>query len=250
MNKTKEEIQMEQFQPVDLMELLYAFRRRWKILVTAMILGGIIAGIYTRIMITPLYTSTATILVLSKETTLTSIADLQFGTQLTSDYTALVRSRPVMEEVIENLGLDMGWSGLKGSIQVVNPSGTRLLELTVTNGDPELAKRIVDELANVSAAYVADQMEVIPPKIIEDGIVSNVPVSPNMKSNVIKGMLGGLAIVAVLTALFAMLDDTIKSEEELERYLKIPTLASVPDRKDYVSSHEKHSGRRKRREKK
>lgn len=233
------------FEPIDLMEMLYALRKRVKLLIAAAILGGLLAGAYTCFLVTPLYNSTAVLLVLSKDTTLTSLADLQLGAQLAKDYSVLVTSRPVLKEVIANVDLDIDWAALKANVSVTNPSDTRLLELTVTNPDPDLAKKIVDELAEVASGYVGEQMEVIPPKIIEDGIRPVLAVSPNMPRNVMKGALAGFALVAVLVAVLALMDDSIRSEEDIEKYLDIPMLANIPDRKDYISGSPMKKKRRK-----
>ena len=87
---------------IDLLEILYAFRHRIWLILLAVLLGGLAAGIYTRTMITPTYTSTSMMYVISKETTLTSLADLQIGSQLTNDYRVVITSRPVLLEVIDN----------------------------------------------------------------------------------------------------------------------------------------------------
>lgn len=113
MNRVYEEKNSERVEEIDLLELIQALKKKIVYLILAAVLGGVVAGAYTKFMVTPLYTSTATVLVLSKDTTLTSIADLQLGTQLTSDYSTLMLTRPVLEEVIDNLGLDMSWEALK-----------------------------------------------------------------------------------------------------------------------------------------
>lgn len=248
MNKTNEnkKIAAEAPEPIDLIEILYALKKRALILLAAAVLGGLISGIYTKLFVTPLYTSTSMILVLSKDTTLTSIADLQFGSQLANDYKVLVTSRPVMEEVIEELDLSMSWQGLKNSISINNPESTRLLEISVKYADPEMAKKIVDEVSYTASEYIGEQMEVVPPKIIEEGVVSSAPVSPNVSGNIVKGILAGLVLAAAAVVLLTMMDDTIKSEEDIEKYLEIPMFASVPDRKDYISGNR---GTRKKRSK-
>lgn len=236
---------------IDLREIFYALKKRLLVIAAAFLAGAVIAAAYTRFFVTPLYSSTAKILVLSKETTLTSIADLQFGSQLASDYSVLLTSRPVLQETIDNLGLDMGYGGLLANISVVNPSDTRILNVSVTNPDPELAKTIVNELAEVSADYIGEKMEVVPPKIIEEGIVSSAPISPNKTKNIAVGALAGLAIAAGLIALRTVMSDTIRSEDDIEKYLGLPTLAAIPDRKDYVSGKSsKQKKRRKRRRRK
>lgn len=235
---------------IDLLEILYALKKRAFIILAALIAGALIAGVYTKLLITPLYSATSTVLVISKETTLTSIADLQFGSQLTKDYSMLITSRSVLEEVLDNLGLDMGYGALKGSVSINNPAETRILQITVTNPDPQLAKELADELASVSSEYIGDKMEVVPPKIIENAEVPTAQTSPSMSKNVMLGALAGLVLAAGVVILMNIMDDSIRSEDDIEKYLKIPTLASIPDRKDYISGKKKKKSKRKRKRRK
>lgn len=235
---------------IDLIEILYALKKRALIILATLLAGALIAGVYTKLMITPLYSATSTVLVISKETTLTSIADLQFGSQLTKDYSMLITSRSVLEEVLDNLGLDMGYGALKGNVSINNPSETRILQITVTNPDPQLAKELADELASVSSEYIGDKMEVVPPKIIEEAEVPAAQTSPSMSRNVMLGALAGLVLSAGVVILMTVMNDSIRSEDDIERYLNIPTLASIPDRKDYISGKTKKKSKRKRKRRK
>lgn len=220
---------------IDLLEIFVALKRKIFVILATGLLCGCLACGYTMIFMEPTYTSKSTMLTISKETTLTSMADLQLGTQLTSDYKILITSTPVLEQVIENLKLNISPGGLRGQIAVNNPSGTRILELSVTNENPEMAKKIADELAAVSSAYVGDKMEVIPPKIIEEGEIPSYKSGPNVKKNAMMGLLAGLLLAAGVVCLFVVLNDSIKTEDDITKYLDIPTLASIPDRKDYIT---------------
>lgn len=247
MQKVHEEDAMQ----IDLMELFYALKKRILIIIAAFLAGAAVMGAYTQFFVTPMYSSTAKILVLSKETTLTSLADLQLGTQLASDYSVLLTSRPVLQETIQNLDIEMGYGALRANISVVNPADTRILEVTVTDPDPEMAKTIVNELADVSSDYIGRQMEVIPPKVIEEGVTPSAPTSPNMMKNTVLGALAGLVIAAGIIIIRTMMNDTIRSEDDVEKYLGIPTLAAIPDRKDYISGKSaKHKKKKRRRKKK
>ena len=247
MGKIHDEDEMQ----IDLRELFFALKKRILIILAAFLAGAALAGAYTQFFITPMYSSTAKILVLSKETTLTSLADLQLGAQLANDYSVLLTSRPVLQETIDNLGLNMGYGTLRSNISVVNPSDTRILNITVRDADPERAKTIVNELADVSSDYIGEQMEVVPPKVIEEGVVPSAPASPDKMRNIILGALAGLVIAAGVIVVRTIMNDTIKSEDDIERYLGIPTLAAIPDRKDYISGkslkHKKKKKRRRRR---
>lgn len=231
---------------IDLMQLFYALREKiWLILMTGLIFAFAAAG-FTKFFITPTYTSTSTMLVLTKETTLASLADLQLGSQLTNDYTVLITSRPVLENVIENLELDMSYKTLKSCVKVENPSDTRILMVSTTQEDPRLAKAVVDELVKVSSAYIGDKMEVTPPKIIEEGEVPTVKTSPNMMKNVMVGLLAGIILVCGIICVLEIMNDSIQCEEDIERYLGVPTLAVVPDKMLESGSKGKNKKKRKK----
>ena len=221
-NKTFEE-------EIDLVWLAYAlFRRIWLILAAAVVTACLVAG-YTFFKIEPTYSSTSTMLVLTKETTLTSLTDLQIGSQLTKDYSVLITSRPVLEEVIENLGLKMNYKSLMGKISVENPEDTRLLFITVTMNDPQQAKAVVDELSVVSSEFIGDKMEVTPPKIVEQGEVGSKN-GPSITKNALMGFVVGAFLVCVVIIVLELLNDTIQKEEDIERYLGVPTLAVIPEK--------------------
>lgn len=229
---------------IDLLEILKALKKKAMLILSAGLLAGCISGAFTHFAVTPLYQSTSSILVLSKETTLTSLADLQLGSSLTSDYTVLINSTPVLEQVIENLELeDISAEGLRQKITIENPSDSRILEITVEDTDPVLAKDIVDEIADVASDFIGDKMEVIPPKIIEEGKIPVVRSSPSVKRNIILGLLFGIFASAAVIAVYVVMDDSLKTEDDIIKYLDTSVLASVPDRKDYVNYNKRNKRR-------
>ena len=228
---------------IDFRELFYEFKRRiWWILLAA-VLGTGAAGAYSYYLLTPQYISEAKIYVLSKETTLTSLADLQMGTQLTQDYKELIGSRPVMQEVINTLNLDITYRQLAAQLKLENPKDTRILYLTVTDPNPYMAKAIVDEIANAASDYIGEIMEMTPPKLIEDGMVATVQTSPNVKKNAAVGGLVMLVLACGVITLSVIMNDTIRSEEDVFKYLELPVLAVVPERKDSKVERSSSSGR-------
>lgn len=230
---------------IDLLELIDALRKKILYIIAAGLLGACISAAGTQFLITPTYTSTASMLVLTKETTLSSLADLQIGSQLTSDYSILTTSRPVLEEVIENLDLDLSYQELKGMITINNPESTRIMELTVTNSSPQMAKNIVNELSVVAAEFIGDKMEVIPPKIVEEGVLPTGKTSPSMMKNTILGMMFGLIVACGVIVLITIMDDTIKTEEDVQKYLGLSMLASIPDRQDFIGGKRKKKRKKK-----
>ena len=214
---------------IDLLELFYALRHRWWAILLALVIGDGAAGVYTKKLIAPHYQSTSMVYVLSKETTLASLADLQIGSQLTKDYSVIIKSRPVLQEVIDKQNLDLTTDELGKMITIDNPSDTRILSITVEDIEPMRAKAIVDEVTKSASNYIGDIMEMVPPKVIEDGVVAVKPSSPSVKKNAAVGGLGLAVLVCGLICLKTVLDDTIKSEEDVEKYLGLSGLAVIPD---------------------
>ena len=227
---------------IDLLQLWNAVRHRiWLVLLAGFIVADIAFAI-TKFLITPMYSSSATMLVVTKETTLSSLADLQLGSQLTNDYEIMITSRPVLQEAIEELGLEISYKRLRNMITISNPNDSRMLIISTLQADPELAKNVVDTVAEISSEYIAEKMEVTAPKIIEEGEVPIFQSSPNLLRNTaIGGMLGVLAAV-FLICIAVILNDSIQTEDDIERYLQLPVLAVVPDKS---GSSRKSAGRKK-----
>ena len=150
------------------------------------------------------------------------------GTQITQDYQVIITSRPVLDEVIQNLGLNMTYEQLKGRISVNNPSNTRFLEITVRDNDAYLAKKIVDELTRVSCRTTGEVMETQEPNIMDYGQVASSPVSPSMKKNAIIGGLLGFVLACAIIIIRFMLNDSIKTGEDVEKYLGLNVLGMIP----------------------
>lgn len=220
---------------IDLLELFRALKKRfWLILFITVFCGGI-TGAFSKFVLTPQYTSTAMMYILSKETTLTSLADLQIGSQLTKDYAVIVTSRPVLEDVVESLNLELTYKELEEKITIDNPKDTRILSISAEDSDPQMAKAIADAVANTSSEYIGDIMEMIPPKLIEDGEVPIEKTSPSNAKNAILGAAIGLVAVCGVIVLSVLLNDSIRTEEDVERYLGLTVLAMIPERKGEIA---------------
>lgn len=213
---------------IDLKELFFALLHRIWVIILAMVVCAGIAGIWTKTMITPQFESTSMLYILSQSTSITSLADVQLGTQLTKDYQVMINSRPVLETVIENLALNLTYEQLRGKITISNPADTRIVYITVTDPSPTMAKAITDEIATVSVVKIADIMKTDEPSIAEKGHIPEVKSSPSTTKNcLIAGMLGAVAAAGVIIVLFLM-DDSIRSADDIEKFLGLTTLGTIP----------------------
>ncbi len=213
---------------IDLLDLFYLIKSRLWIIILSGAIVAAAAGLISSFVLTPIYTSTAQLYILSKSTSITSLADIQLGTQLTQDYMVLVKSRTVVNQVIDNLGVDMTYEEMEKLIDVTNQNNTRILQLSVSYPDAYLAKEIVNEFAEVSKKQIAVIMDTAEPTIVDKAVVATNPSSPNVQKNVIIGGLIGLILASAIIIVLYLMDDTIKSDEDIEKYLGISTLGLIP----------------------
>lgn len=218
----------EEIVEIDLLEILFLIRKRIWIILAAALVFGTVTGLFTHYFVEDLYSSTSKLYILSSSTSITSLTDIQIGTSLTKDYIQLVQGRPMVEEVIDNLNLNRTYEELLEQVTFSNPTDTRILVITARDPDPALAKDIVDEFAVVARTNIASIMKIEEPSITEWGYISEKPVSPNLIRNVLIGALLGIFLAIVVVVLLYMLDDTVKSSDDIEKYLKLNTLTSIP----------------------
>ena len=213
---------------IDLKEIFYVLLSKLWIVILMTALGiGIAAG-YTAVFIQPIYSSTSILYVLTKSTSITSLADIQMGSSLTQDYMVFIKSRPVAEKVIEELELDTTYKKFVSNVTVENPANTRFLNITVKNHDAYMAKVIVDKLTDVSAGYMAEVMETQKPNVMDYGHVAEQPFSPSMAKNAMLGAVLGLVLSVGCIIVLYLMNDAVQTTEDVEKYLGMNTLGLIP----------------------
>ena len=213
---------------IDLMEMGMVLLHHWWMLVIGLLVGGILAGCFTVFAITPMYKASSTIYIFNKTTSITSLSDIQLGSQLTVDFQIIAKSREVMEAVIDDCELKMSVSALSSSVTVTNPTDSHMLTITATSDNPELAARIANSLADILRQQVADVMNADKPSTVERAVVPTRPSTPLLMRNIEEGALAGFALVLLFLVIRFLLDDTISTEEDVRKYLGLNTLASIP----------------------
>lgn len=231
---------------IDLKDLLMELLAYWKLIAIAAVLAAVISFAVSEFMMIPEYESTSELYVLTKSTSFTSLSDIQTSTSLTNDYIVVIKGRPVLEQVINNLGLDETYKSLRERVSVNNPSNSRLLDITVRDKDPIQAKRIADEIADVGSAFISQKLVQDPPEIVQYGYSDGAPVTPNVKKNtVIGGMVGAMLAIAII-AIAYLFNDSIMGAEDIEKKLGMNVLGILP-LEEVEDDGEKRTGKKRRR---
>ncbi len=229
---------------IDLLEVFHAMLKRWWLIIGCAVIFAAAAFGYTKFFVTPEYEASSMIYVLSKTTSISSALDLQLGKQLTVDFETLATSRPVVEKVIDELNLNTDYETLVKSITITNPTDTQILKIFARSTNPELACNISNAMADATAERIAEVMVTDKPSTVEDAVVPKNPVSPNVKKNtLLAGLVGAFLVMAVILIRYLM-DDRIKTEEDIVKYLELNALASIPLNKGEKVSKKKKGGKK------
>lgn len=215
---------------IDLREIFAVLLHWWWVMLLSAVIIGASAFAVSKFVITPTYESTTRIVILSKQNESTNLtySDLQLGTQLTKDYAELIKSRYVIEQVLETFMLEADYESFINKVDVVTPTDTRIIDITLTDPDPLLAKEMVDEIRTVAAVRIKEVMDIEAVNVVDEGNLPDKPANPSIpKWTVIGALLGAFVAAAVILIRF-LLDDTIKTSEDIERYLNLSTLALIP----------------------
>lgn len=220
---------------IDLLELFWTLAERWKIILAAMLLGMLLFGAYHTFLMNPVYQADASIFI-SNTNSVISISDLQLSAALTEDYAKIIKSRAVLKEVIKEQGLDMDFKQLSGLVSVTNPASSHIITITVTCGDMELCRNIANSLLNVGVQRIYEVIGSSEPTVIDYSEADAVTeTTPGLMKYLEMGALLGIAAACALICLRFLLDTTLKTEDDIQKYLHMPVLSVVP----YYEENEK-----------
>lgn len=214
---------------IDLMEIINVLISKLGIIILAGMILALVAIVGTKLFITPQYQSVTKMYVLSKQNsdTLTN-SDLQTSTLLTKDYAEMIKSRTVTEAVIAKLGLDLKHEDLINKIEVGTTTDTRIITIKVVDEDPYMARDIANAVRDTSAEHIKNVMDSEAVNIVDEANVPDDKYSPStMKNGLIAGVLGCFLAVAIILIQYIS-NDTIKVSEDVERYLGLSVLGTIP----------------------
>ena len=214
---------------MQLARYLRLFRRWWWLLALGVLIGGGSAYGISQVM-TPVYQASATLLVNQTQTPGTiAYNDILTSERLTKTYRELISKRPVLEDVIEELDLTMGAGELAALITVEAIADTQLLRLFVEHSDPEQARLLANATAQAFIETNEQDGLTRPGSVstVEPAVTPGRPISPRTNLNTVMGLVIGLLLAGALVLVFEYLDDTIKTTEDVEAAIGLPTLGGV-----------------------
>lgn len=217
---------------IDVFQLVKVLWKRKFLIVLAALVAGLAAFAYSSFMIKPQYASTTRIYVVNRNQAdkpgLTN-QDLQAGAYLVKDYREIILSQDVLEKVVADQKLTMDAKTLGRKVSVTVPAETRIVSISVRDGNPEEASRIANALREVAAQKIISVTRVSDVTTLEEARPATSPSSPNIRRNTMIATIAGVGFVTVIVLLVELLDDRVKRPEDIEEVMHISLLGVIPN---------------------
>lgn len=214
---------------IDLKEMFDYFKSKFLWIILAIVVIVIVGNTYTIVTRVPMYRSDTTIVLVSENQTESyNSTELQLNKNLVGTYSEIIKSRRVLEPVIENLGLEYNYTELKNNVNVSSVTNAEIIRITVGDKDAQVATSIANEIANVFSIEVQKIYKLNNVSVVDKAVDSVKPFNVNyIKDNVI---YAGIAIMLSCGIIFIKFyfDTTIKTGEEIENKLGLTILGIVP----------------------
>ena len=234
----------EQEAEIDLIDLAWALLDKIHYIVLCFLIGAVIMNAYSYFLVRPTYKSTAKMYVVSaSKNSVVDLDALNIGTSLTADYEQLMLSYPVLEQVINKLNLDMDSDTLAKMITLENPTDTRILNINVVSTDPKSARDIANTLMEVSVDYLPKTMSTNAPNVAQKAKLADHKDGPSYTKYTMIGALAGAFLYCMYLVVKYLMDDTIHTADDMEKYFDIVPLAVIPDVSELASEKQQKKGK-------
>ena len=217
---------------IDVFQLVKVLWKRKFLIVLTAIIAGLAAFAYSSFVIKPQYTSTTRIYVVNRNQAdkpgLTN-QDLQAGAYLVKDYREIILSQDVLDKVVKDQSLTIDARTLGKKISVTVPTDTRIVSISVRDGNPEEASRIANALREVAAQKIISVTKVSDVTTLEEARPATSPSSPNIRRNTMMATIAGIGFITVIVLLVELLDDRVKRPEDIEEVMHLSLLGVIPN---------------------
>lgn len=215
---------------IDLKELFDFIKGKIGLLVIITVSVCLLGCIYGLFIQKPMYKSYTTVILAGNESNSSggiTQGDVTLNKNLVDTYAEIVKSRRVLDQVIEELGLDTSYGTLSNQITVTSANNTEIIKITVDDKDAKKAKNVANVTAKYFAKEVVDLYNMNNVNILDEAIEADTPYNINVFKQVVIYFILGLVLACGILFVIYYFDRSIKSVEQIEQKIKLPILGSV-----------------------
>ncbi|MED3989011.1 YveK family protein [Priestia aryabhattai] len=221
---------------ISLRELFAVLRKRLWLIVLITIIAATVSAVISFFVLTPVYESKTQILVnqAKNDQQLYSNQTVQTNVQLINTYNDIITSPVILDKVIKELKLDKSAADLSSQIQVTSAQDSQVAQIVVQDTSAKRAADIANTTASVFQKQVPKLMNVDNVKVLSKAALGEnpSPVKPQPLMNIAVGIVVGLMLGVGLSFLLEYLDNTLKTEQDIEKLLELPVMGVITTIKD------------------
>ncbi len=214
---------------IDLKDMFSYFKSKISIILLFITLVGILGCLYGLFVQKPIYKSSTSIVLISENQTGATLTynDVSLNQNLVSTYSEIIKSRRVLNQVIDNLSLDYSYSNLSNNVEVSSVTGTQIIKISVSDRNNKTAMKIADEIAKVFAKEIPELYNISNVNILDYAEAASNAYNVNFIKQSIIYLLVGLVLGLGITFVMYYFDRSVKNISQVEEKIKLPVLATV-----------------------
>ena len=216
---------------ISLRELFQIIKKRAGLIVMITVLFAGLSGVFTYFFVTPVYQASTQLLVnqVKDEQMPYAPNSVQTNLQLINTYSVIMKSSAILEKVADQLGNNLTASQLNQKITVSSAEESQVVNLIVQDSNPKRAADIANTTAEVFQKEIINIMNIDNISILAKANASDyqAPIKPQPMMNIAIGLVIGLMAGVGLVFLLEYLDNTVKTEKDVETLLELPVIGSV-----------------------
>lgn len=221
---------------ISLRNLFQVLSKRLWLIILITIIAATVSAVISFFVLTPVYEAKTQILVnqAKSDEQLYNTQTVQTNVQLINTYNDIIKSPAILDKVIKELKLDGSAQNLSDQIQVTSAQNSQVAQIVVQDTSAKRATDIANTTASVFKKEVPEIMNVDNVKVLAKAMLgqSTSPVKPQPLINIAIAIVVGLMVGVGLSFLLEYLDNTLKTEQDIENLLELPVMGVVTTIKD------------------
>lgn len=231
---------------INLIDLINIFKKHSiKIIAIVTIITSTVF-FYSSFGMTKEYTSTGIMIINNRQSDSVSITNDEINSAkgLTSVYSIILKSEPILEKIIDQLKLDIEVQDLNSMISISSMNGTQVMKISAVSESPDLSSTIVNQILELAPLEIEDKVEAGTAKIISRGTPNYKSTSPNILVYTLGSFSASLFLCFIFFIAFELKDKTIRSPQDIDTFLGYPLLGTIPN-VGSLKGEKKHAQRKK-----
>lgn len=211
---------------ITVQKIIGVLLHRLKFILLVTLLMGILFFLYSKFIITPMYSTSAMIYVQNYNST--SDSNKEGNKIYNSDITGSSNLAKICVTLFKNSDdLTSLYDGCY--VDIIVNEDTFFITINVSGDDPQKCANVANQLVDKSSDVFKKYLQFGQIGTIRQAKVPDRPYEPNNLKNTILGFAVGLIASCVIAILLALIDTTIKSDDDIQEIYGLPVFAKIPD---------------------